>query len=139
MPPATAPMPAPVAAALLLSPIKAPSPAPTAAPAPAPIAVFPPVPISFMFAQPATRAITLIHVASRPVRMEIFIEFSLFVSDSVEAAASHATKQGRPRVLPFGSAQAGLTFVDTAMKRKIPERARRSGIEAASARRIAPG
>src|SRR5690606_33548502 len=78
MPPATAPMPAPMAAALLLSPIRAPSPAPTAAPAPAPTAVLPPVPISFMLAHPATIATAPMQTATRPARIDIFMSFSLF-------------------------------------------------------------
>src|SRR5690606_1672449 len=77
MPPATAPMPAPIMAALLLSPISAPRPAPTAAPAPAPTAVRPPVLIPLMpsltLAQPASSATENRHAAVRFKRVDVFI------------------------------------------------------------------
>src|SRR5690606_22578314 len=70
-------MPAPIKAALLLSPISAPRPAPTAAPAPAPAAVRPPVLIppivSSMAAHPATREAANTHAATRFNCIDTFI------------------------------------------------------------------
>src|SRR5690606_14947894 len=94
MPPATAPTPAPMAAALLLSPINAPRPAPTAAPAPAPTAVRPPcVPVAV---QPAARTTTLRHAPIRPIRLDSSIVILLVFRSCDRIAQTRRTLRSPP-------------------------------------------